>query len=231
MKTKRKKRMSRAAIALVTGLIIILIPCAIYGGILLEAILNTGQPIVGQRFDNDLNPAITETDITNIQTKVSAIEGVEAVEVNLPTGQLRINVDAVDTLTSDELLALVTAVYDSVVEVLPVDVYFKSGETMRMYDLSVNVYNFIEKDATETPEDGATTDSPEMIYFQLTKNAMMDEKKIQLVSEPLDADLVNRIYQEIAEAEKALAEQEKLEAEQNTEGGSGDEPSSDETNE
>ena len=219
MKTKKKKRMSRAAIALVVGLVIIFIPCAIYGGILLEAIVNTGSPIVGHRFDNDLNPAITEADITNIQTKVQGIEGVEAVEINLPTGQLRINVDAVDTLTNEELLAMVTTVYESVTAVLPADIYFTASETMRMYDLAINVYNVIGEASdglvpTEPTEGEAETAKTPMIYYQLTKNSKMEEANIQLVSEPVDAELVNNIYQEIKEAEAALDEQEKLEQEQ-----------------
>ena len=46
-----------------------------------------------------------------------------------------------------------------------------------MYDLAINVYNFIKKD------------DESMIYYILTKNAMMDGESIQCVSEPLDADL------------------------------------------
>ena len=72
---------------------------------------------------------------------------------------------------------MVYEVYAKVKSELPIGTYFTSGNGKKMYDLAINVYNFIKKD------------DESMIYYILTKNAMMDGESIQCVSEPLDADL------------------------------------------
>ena len=177
-KTKNKKRkLSRAALIIICGIIIILIPCLILGGILLSAALQTGNPIFGDRYKGDLEPAITETNMENIEKSVSSISGVEKCDAVLTSGQLRINVDTKDSLSSEEIETLVDEVYAKVKSELPIGTYFTSGNGKKMYDLAINVYNFIKKD------------DESMIYYILNKNAMMDGESIQCVSEPLDADL------------------------------------------
>ena len=177
---KPRKKLSRSAIVLITGIVIIAIPCIILAGILISSAINTGTPVFGDRYLGDLDPAISEDDMTAIQEEVMAFEGVEAVEVNLPSGQLRVNVDVNDEMSSEDIEALVDTVYETVIARLPIDTYFTSSDTRKMYDLSINVYNF-----TSTDEG--------LIYYELTKNAMMDEPTTQLVSEPIDPELVDQI--------------------------------------
>lgn len=180
IKNKRSKRhLSKSGIFLIVGLIIILVPCLIFGGILLHAAINTGSPIFGDRYKGDLDPAITDGDINNLKESVSALDGVQSVEITLISGQLRVNVDTNDELTSEEIGALLPEIYKLVDEKLPITTYFTSSEDRKMYDLAFNAYNFIDAE-----NDG-------MIYYILTKNAMMEEYSVQLVSEPIDADLAS----------------------------------------
>lgn len=174
---QNKRKMSKSATMLVIGLLVIFIPCAIYAGILISAALQTGSPILGERFDGDLDPAITKNDISSIETKLSSIDGVEEVEVVLLSGQMRVNVNVDDALTNEQIEVIINEAYEGVTSVLSIDKYFTSNGGKRMYDLAINVYNSVD------PEDDS------MVYYILTKNAMMEEKTIQLVSEPLNPDL------------------------------------------
>lgn len=174
---QNKRKMSKSATMLVIGLLVIFIPCAIYAGILISAALQTGSPILGERFDGDLDPAITKNDISSIETKLSSIDGVEEVEVVLLSGQMRVNVNVDDALTNEQIEVIINEAYEGVTSVLSIDKYFTSNGGKRMYDLAINVYNLVD------PEDDS------MVYYILTKNAMMEEKTIQLVSEPLNPDL------------------------------------------
>ena len=174
---QNKRKMSKSATMLVIGLLVIFIPCAIYAGILISAALQTGSPILGERFDGDLDPAITKNDISSIETKLSSIDGVEEVKVVLLSGQMRVNVNVDDALTNEQIEVIIDEAYEGVTGVLSIDKYFTSNNGKRMYDLAINVYNLVD------PEDDS------MVYYILTKNAMMEEKTIQLVSEPLNPDL------------------------------------------
>ena len=174
---QNKRKMSKSATMLVIGLLVIFIPCAIYAGILISAALQTGSPILGERFDGDLDPAITKNDISSIETKLSSIDGVEEVKVVLLSGQMRVNVNVDDALTNEQIEVIIDEAYEGVTGVLSIDKYFTSNGGKRMYDLAINVYNLVD------PEDDS------MVYYILTKNAMMEEKTIQLVSEPLNPDL------------------------------------------
>lgn len=178
---KKKRKLSKPAIFLIVGIIIIVVPCLIFGGILLSSAMNTGTPIFGDRYEGDLDPAITSEDMSKIKGEIEALEGVESVDVVLPSGQLRININTDDSLSKDEIKELINSAYEIVKTDLPLETYFTSSDTKKMYDLAINAYNFINAE-----DDG-------MIYYELTKNAMSENEIIQLVSEPLNPELVEEI--------------------------------------
>lgn len=178
-RVKKKRRISKSAVLLIVGCVIILIPCLIFGGILISAALGTGTPIFGDRYEGDLDPAITDEDISALETDIRALSGVENLDITLISGQLRINIDTTDTLTTEEINALVQEVYTAVDNRTPIATYFTSTEDKKMYDLAINAYNYID------------SENEGMIYYILTKNAMMEEYDIQLVSEPLDEELAS----------------------------------------
>jgi len=183
-KTKKKK-MSRAAIFLIVGLIIIAIPFIIWGAILLDASSNSGSPVIGERFTNDLDPAIETTDIDSVKVSIESMSNVESVEVNLKTATLRINIDVEDSLAKEEMLAMLDEAYNNVDNQLSIATYFTSTSTQRMYDLEIHIYNSLEY-----------VDSDSYIYVQLIKNAMMSEAEKAVVSEPKDPELVSEMYAE-----------------------------------
>ncbi len=193
---RAKRRLSKSAIVLIVGLIIILVPCFIFGGILLSAALQTGSPIFGDRYDGDLEPKIADDDLGRVESAVSSISGVQDVTTTLISGQLRVNVDVDDALTSDEINALLPQMYEAVDGVLSVSTYFTSTEDKKMYDLAINVYNFVD------------AEDENMIYYIVTKNAMMDNYSTQLVSEPIDAELASDLRGETEPTETPTAEAE-----------------------
>lgn len=176
---REKKKMSRAGLVLTIGLIIIGIPCLIFGWILVSAALETGKPIVGDRFDGDLQPAITKTDTSDLTAAIKALDEVEDCTIELTTAQYRINVDVVDSLQQDAYEDLINEIYALVNNQLPVNTYFTMHDNMKMYDLSIGLYNHIGGD--------------DMIYVILTKNSTMSVPGIQTVSEALDEDLAAQL--------------------------------------
>ena len=174
---KKKKKMSKGGLVLLIGCIIILIPCLVFGGILLSASLQTGKPVVGSRFDNDLVPEIKDDDLKAVENSVLGLSGVEKCDVVLKSAQLRVNVDVSDSLAPEQIESLCLDVYNVVDAKLPVLTYFSATSSMKMYDLSINVYNFVDGN------------SDQMCYYILTKNSQMSEYSIQCVSEPMDEDL------------------------------------------
>lgn len=186
---KTKKKMSKGGIVLLISSLIILVPCLIFGGILLKSALETGKPVVGSRFDNDLEPAITSSNTSSLTTTIKAISGVEDCEIVLTSAQYRVNVNAQDSLSSSEIEALAKKVYDAVNNELPVSTYFTATDSKKMYDLAINVYNFIDED------------SDNMIYYLLTKNSKMDTYTVQCVSKAVDEDLAKDLRGETSSEE------------------------------
>lgn len=173
---KGKKKLSKGALVLIISLIIILIPCLIFGGILISAALESGKPVDGNRFKGDLNPAITSSNTSNIEKDVEALSGVEKCDIELTSAQYRVNVDTVDTLTDKQIEDLCVDIYNIVNKELPMATYFTASSSEKMYDLAVNVYNKIDDDN---------------IYYILTKNSKMDTYSVQRVSSAVDEELAS----------------------------------------
>lgn len=198
MKTKKtRKKLSKSAIVLIGGIIAISIPLIIFLWIIVSAALNTGKPINGNRFAGDLDPAISKSDLKQVETAVSSIPSVDEVEVVLKTATLRIYVDVADTASVTDVERIAKQSYDKLNENLNVGTYFQSNEGKKMYDLEIHVYNM------EKAED------QKFIYYILNKNSKMSEYKLQLVSEPLNPELVKELTAEEKPAETTENSEEK----------------------
>ena len=176
-KTTKKKKLSKAAIVLILGLLIIMIPLGVFGGVLLHSWITNNKPVVGDRFVNDLEPAITNENMTAIETKIKSISGVEKVEIVMTTAQMRVNIDTADNLSQEQIESITQQAYDAVNSVTPVGTYFTSTNEKKMYDLAINTYNYIKED------------DESMIYVLLTKNSKMERAETQVVSEPVNEEL------------------------------------------
>lgn len=176
-KQKNKKKLSRSALMLIIACSIILIPILVFVGILGTSLIGNDTPNNGDRFNNDLDPAITNKNQNNIASEIEAISNVESVEINLPTAELRIYVNANDSASKEDIEQIATKAYDVVNKEIPVNTYFKSSnDGKKMYDLEITVYNFIEGN------------DDDRIIYTLTKNSNMETYKGQFTSEPISPE-------------------------------------------
>ena len=110
--------------------IVILIPVLLLGWIYLSAKESSGSPTVGSRFDNSLNPAITEEQLDKVKSAMK-LDGVESVEVNLISATLRINIDTKDDASSAKVKSIMNEAYDKVNDILPIKKYFTNNDSDR----------------------------------------------------------------------------------------------------
>ncbi|MDF9823761.1 ABC-type Na+ efflux pump permease subunit [Breznakia sp. PF5-3] len=154
-------------------LIVIAVPLIILAWVLMTSLETSGEPVVGNRFDNQLDPAITEKKVDELKGKFTYAEA-ENVEVNLKSATLRITIDVADATTDEQITAIMNDVYAKVDETLPIATYFTNKKAVKMYDLEINVYNYI-------PDD---TNRAGYIYHLLTKNAGNDGPEHSIPSQP-----------------------------------------------
>lgn len=199
VKTKKKKsnkKLDASTVIIIAGLIIIMIPFLVLGYILLSDSMKTGSPIVGNRFVNDLEPAITENNLAAISTSIKEIEGVEDVECVLKTATLRVYVDAADDKTAEEIQTMTEEIYKAVTDECDEETYFSQNDMKKMYDLEIHVYNLSEN-----------RDSDDFIYVIANKNSSMEKMVMQIVSEPKDPELAKELLDELEAKNNPAPEQ------------------------
>ena len=182
--TKKERRVKRI---FWICLLLVLVPMLAFGWILLSAKIDGGSPIIGNRYDNDLNPAITKQDLQNVAKATEEISGVKDAEVHLATGTLRVYADIADDANADTAYATADQVYAAVTGILDPSVYFSQHDGMKMYDLEVHVYNYVPKDSYDEA----------FVYVIRTKTSSMDVPISQLVSEPIDAALAQELRDDV----------------------------------
>ncbi|MDP3304913.1 MAG: hypothetical protein Q8S15_02435 [Erysipelotrichaceae bacterium] len=182
----KKKTLSKIhwpTVILILSLVLLSVPTVVIGKVLYDAFAATGTPLFGNRYDMDLDPAITEEQLTELKIKISSEELVEGVTATLISASLRISVDVKDDITLEQLTPLATTLYSHVVTVLPVETYFKLNETSKMYDLELHIYNSLELKEDESYK-----------YLIFLLNSIMEEPLIQLVSDPKNPEYVKELY-------------------------------------
>ncbi|MBP3891514.1 MAG: hypothetical protein J6D29_05005 [Solobacterium sp.] len=177
-----KKQMRRVRIIFWVCLLLLLIPVLIFGWILLSAALDTGSPILGDRYKDDLDPAITKAELDQIRDNVADLSGVEKSEVHMATATLRVYADISDSASIDTAKSTADRVYQTVTAVLDPSVYFTQTDSKKMYDLEVHVYNKVSE-----------ADDDSVVYVVETKTSSMEAPVSQVVSEPIDAELAQQL--------------------------------------
>lgn len=185
-KTQKKNTESKQGHKLVWfTLIIIAIPVVIVAYVLLTSMGGQGEPVVGNRFNGeDLNPSITEEAMNSIQEQASGIGGVEEVTINLKSATLRVHLNMDDSYTQDQIQAASDQVYEIVAATLPIDQYFTNREDAKMYDLEIDVYNYIVDDSH--PVEG-------QIYIKTTKTGAATDRVTDVMTTAKDPELVAQI--------------------------------------
>lgn len=179
---KKMKVKKKPHIVLGLLIIVLLVPTIILGAILINTLEDSSKPVVGQRYQNELDPAITQDKIQSLQSAIQ-IDGVENVEINFKSARVVILLDMNDNASKNSIKNAVQKAYNQLNEVLPVSTYFTNrvdGETIiKMYDLQIDAYNVVEGD--------------NQIHYVLTKTGAQEDEIIQLVSSPKDKDVANDV--------------------------------------
>ena len=184
MNKKKRKKISTSALVLIIACIIIAIPVIIFAVIIISAAVGNGKPVFGERFKNDLNPAISESQISSVENSIKSISGVEDCEVVMTTAQFRVNIDTSDSYRDDDIKEIIESAYSKVNSELPVNTYFTmSSDGQRMYDLAISAYNYIP----------SSNEDANWVCYVLTKNSKMDEYDVQSLSSAKNPDLAKEL--------------------------------------
>ena len=180
-KTGNSNQKKKPNVILWLGIIVLIIPCVILGIVLASSLEKTGEPVVVNRFNNELNPAISESDLSSVQSAL-AYDNVDKIEVNLKSATLRIMVNTNDAIEDGDLLWLLNDVYDKVIALLPIDPYFTNTPTTKMYDLEVHAYN-VTKGTEAVPQN----------YYTKSKSAGALEAIVDHHSSAKHSDLADSL--------------------------------------
>ena len=162
-KTSNPVKLKKPHVILWLGIIIVLVPCIILGVVLMNSLENSREPVVADRFKNELNPAITETDLASIRSNLN-YDNIDNLEVNLISATLRVMINTSDDMAEGDLLWILNDAADKIAAVLPIETYFTNSAATKMYDLEIHVYN-TTKGSEALPQ----------IYNVKTKNAANED--------------------------------------------------------
>ena len=182
---KRRKTSNKPTPLFWAALVLFLVPFLILGYFIISAAMDTGKPVLGERYKDDHDPAITKSDLSNVESAVKGISGVEKADVNLATGTLRVYADISDTASAETAESTANQIFSAVTSVLSPSVYFTQNNGMKMYDLEIHVYN------QNKDEDN------NFVYVIETLTSSMEQPVVQLVSEPRDAELAENLRQAV----------------------------------
>ena len=202
---RNKKKLSRSALVLIIGIIIIAIPILIFLGILGVSALHTGTPRDGSRFDNGLEPAISNDDVSALQADLETLGSIDSVEVILSEGQLKIFIDTNDNLNEQQIDSMLTNAYNKVNSKLPVSTYFTAKSNMKMYDLHIHVFS--------SPEASPIGSASSRQYKLLHKNSTEETYMIDDLAHPKDPALAAELEGITVDSEPSETEGETVEEE------------------
>lgn len=207
----RKPRLKLVHIVFTVCLILILAPAIYFGWMLASTYMDSHSPVLGNRYENDLNPAITKDQLKQVDEAVGKLDGVTGHSVHLATGTLRVYVDVAEESTAEVVQDVSGRAYEAVVAILDPNVYFSQGNDMKMYDLEIHTSNM---------KDGRDKDN--FIYGIFTKTSAMSAPQYQLVSSPKNPEIAQALRDAVearkaAEAQKNQQNTENSENKENTE--------------
>lgn len=189
---KRKKKVKKHSTLLWIGLVVAAIPCILVVYILFSALVDTGKPIFGDRYANDLNPAITAEQTNTIEYNIKLMENVENVSLSLTASTLRIMIDMNDSLTKDNAIELGKNAAEIINQVLPYDTYFTQYGTKKMYDFEIYVVD-------QRPSDTVTPSVNVLVH----KTGSMSEIATQVLTDSVNPEFVQQLEEERKAKEEA----------------------------
>ena len=195
MTQKNKKNgLKLVHIVFTVCLILILAPAIYFGWMLASTYMDSHSPVLGNRYENDLNPAITKDQLKQVDEAVGKLDGVTGHSVHLATGTLRVYIDLADDATYDVVQSVSESAYAAVTGILDPNVYFSQGNDMKMYDLEIHTSNI---------PDGR--DAEYFVYGIYTKTSAMSAPQYQLVSYPKNPEVAQSLRDAVAARKAAEA--------------------------
>lgn len=201
---KKKKniftRMLESKITTLIALILLLTPVFGFGYIIFRDSSQTGEPVVGSRYDNHLEPKITEAQLTEVQTSL-VDEKIISSKVTLKSSTLRVYIEVDKEVSKDLIKEVADTAYNLVAERLPVETYFTNDGGRKMYDLEIHVYN-----------NAADRASEEFIYYEIIKSASGEERLEEFITDAKDEDFKAEVLENLEEKLNGPSEDEESEA-------------------
>lgn len=192
MTDKKKRKTHRTGILFTICLILVLAPFIVLGWILFSSSMDTGTPVLGNRFEGDLNPAITKDQMTQVESAVKALEGQDDAFVTMSTATLRVYVNIADDANEETANAKADEVYNTVASILDPSVYFTKTDTTKQYDLEIHVFTVPERTGAE---------GENFVYVIDTKTSNMAEPQKQTVSVAKDQAIADQLRQDVLDRE------------------------------
>ena len=128
---KKKNKTHRTGILFTICLILVLAPFVVLGWILFSSSMDTGTPVLGNRFEGDLDPAITKNQMNDVESAVKALGGQDNAFVTMTTATLRVYVDVADDANEETVNAKADEVYNTVASILDPAVYFTKTDSKK----------------------------------------------------------------------------------------------------
>lgn len=181
---KPKKKVSRTKDwsfwAIIISLIIILVPAVYMGVTLYRAYTETGRPVIGHRFDNDLVPTIEEENLNTLQTKLESIEAVDSVKVHLTTATLRIYLELPEASDKEAFKDKALQAETILLEEFSVEDYFTASDSQLQYDYEIYAHDVLGE---------------ETVVFLLNKSSRMEAPNSQYLSDARSQEAVDEIWE------------------------------------
>lgn len=201
-KTKKKKNTNKkrdwSFYAIIVCLIILAIPAAWLGWEIIHARLSQGSPILGNRFENDLENKIEESHINVLKEQIQNIEGVEKVNIELKTATLRILALVPQESTVESMESITDEIYAIIGENLPIETYFTSAGSIQQYDIEIGVYNM---------ENVTEENQSDYILIWLNKSGLMDKPIRQQLTKAQAPAYIEELKKQQAEEESQATEE------------------------
>lgn len=178
---------------------VILIPILIFGGILVRDSLNKGKPVIGSRFDNELEHKITDEHLKQIDEKI-AEDMILKKEVELRAATVRVNIEVSAELSKELMQQLGERVYASIDEIVPIETYFTNSENNKQYDLEINIHNDVEDWSTD-----------DFVYLQIMRNGGMEKETYTFLTDAKNPEWKEEVLE--GDKERAKKREEELKAE------------------
>lgn len=188
---KKKKniftKMLESKITTLIALVLLLTPVLGFGYIIYRDSSQTGEPVVGSRYDNNLEPKITEEQLSTIKASL-VDEMILSNKVTLKSSTLRVYVEVAEETSKDSIKELAGTVYDLVTEKLPVETYFSNDGSRKMYDLEIHVYN-----------NSTDRSSEEFIYYEIIKSSSIEERIEEFITDAKNEDFKAEVLENLEE--------------------------------